>query len=375
MSLDARGRALQSIPDHGSLPSHHCPCPHPRQTSPSLKTKTTQPTMDVAQTLVRSVIRAFYTTLEILIVEALVTHSALRDDELAYLMKMNLKDLHRHCATLRDARFLVVHTRPELQAGKTRPINRTYYFIDYRQTIDAIKWRVFKTDKDMQGVARPTDENKEYSCPHCGEQYTQMEVLDSVSASGFVCARCGTTLERSKEREAPGHQKLSRMNNQYKFITDLLQQVDKQAVPECTFDKALAVARPVVREATHEVLASVPVDPIGHKPSAVRGLANTGPKTMSVTIKAADDEEEAQESRKRKERLLRENALPVWMTESSVPAGSGFAAGRGDDDEDGAPAKRMKLETADPGVNVDVPVIKKEEHDDDDDDLEFEDVM
>ncbi|KAK1835946.1 transcription initiation factor IIE subunit alpha [Podospora conica] len=329
--------------------------------------------MDVAQTLVRSVVRAFYTTLEILVVEALVTHSALRDDELAYLMKMNLKDLHRLCAGLRDARFLVVHTRPELQAGKTRPINRTYYFIDYRQTIDAIKWRVFKTDKDMQGVARPTDENKEYSCPHCGEQYTQMEVLDSFSAAGFVCARCGTTLERSKEREAPGHQKLSRMNNQYKFITDLLQQVDKQAVPECTFDKALAVARPVVREATHEVLASVPVDPVGHKPSAVRGMANTGPKTMSVTIQATDSNAELEESKKRKEKMMRDNAMPVWITESSVPTGGGFV-GRSAEDEDGGPAKRVKLETADPGVDVDVPV-KKEEHDDDDDDLEFEDVM
>jgi transcription initiation factor TFIIE subunit alpha len=266
--------------------------------------------MDVAQTLVRSVVRAFYSTQEILVVEALVTHSALRDDELAYLMKMNLKDLHKLCASLRDARFLVVHTRPEVQQGKTRPINRTYYFIDYRQTIDAIKWRVYKTDKDMQGIAQPADETKEYFCPRCSSQWTQLEVLDSVSANGFLCQRCGSVLELSKEREAPGHQQLSRMNNQFKFMTDMLQEVDNVVIPECTFDAAIQNARPVVREATHEVLASIPVDTSLNKPSAVKGLANTGPKTMQVTISDGNNEDENQESRKRKERLLRENALP-----------------------------------------------------------------
>lgn len=331
--------------------------------------------MDVAQTLVRSVMRAFYSTQEILVVEALVTHSALRDDELAYLMKMNLKDLHRLCASLRDSRFLVVHTRPELQAGKTRPINRTYYYIDYRQTIDAIKWRVYKTDKDMQGVAKPQEENKEYSCPHCKAQWTQMEVLDSFSADGFVCGRCGTLLERSQEREAPGHQQLSRMNNQFKFMTDMLQEVDQVVIPECNFDKAIAVARPIVREVTHEVLASIPVEVGMNKPSAVKGLANTGPKTMSVVISDGTDEQENIENRKRKERMLQENALPAWYLESSVPTKSEF--GPKEEEEDGGPAKRVKIETVNPVLDIDGPASAgiKMEGDDDDDEIEFEDVM
>jgi transcription initiation factor TFIIE subunit alpha len=334
--------------------------------------------MEVAQTLVRSVMRAFYTTQEVLVIEALVTHSALRDDELAYLMKMNIKDLHKLCASLRDARFLVMHTRPEMQQGKTRPINRTYYYIDYRQTIDAIKWRVYKIDKDMQGVAQPADESKEYFCPNCDAQWTQLEVLDSFSPQGFTCGRCGEVLERSQEREAPGHQQLSRMNNQFKFMTDLLQEVDRVGVPECNFDKALAMARPVVREPTHEVLASIPVDTGLNKPSAVKGLANVGPKTMHVTISDGDNEQEKIEDRKRKERLLKENALPSWITESSVPAISqtqSFEMRDADRDEDMAPAKRVKLETAEPAQDAGAAMSFKMEHDEDEDDIEFEDVV
>jgi len=332
--------------------------------------------MDAAQTLIRSVMRAFYSTQEILVIDALVTHSALRDDDLAYLMKMNNKDLHKLCAGLREARFLVVHSRPEMQAGKTRPVSRTYYYIDYRQTIDAIKWRVYKTDKDMQVNVRPQDEQKEYSCPTCLAQWSQLEVLDSVSARGFTCQRCGELLNRSEEREAPGHQQLSRMNDQFKFMTDMLQAVDAAPVPECSFDAAIAVARPVVREATHEVLASIPVDTGLNKPTSVKGLANTGPKTMHVEISTDNGEQEKIEARKRKERLLRENALPSWMTESSVPATNPIGGGSDsvkNEVEDGPPSKRVKMEGGVKDEPVSAGGVKAEEEEEDD--FEFEDVL
>jgi transcription initiation factor TFIIE subunit alpha len=339
--------------------------------------------MDVAQTLVRAVMRAFYTTQEVLVVDALVTHSALRDDELAYLMKMNLKDLHRLCAGLRDARFLAVHVRPEMQEGKTRPINRTYYYIDYRQTIDAIKWRVYKTDKDMQGSVQPADESKEYSCPRCRAQWTQLEVLDKVSSAGFLCQRCGTVLELFKERDAAGHHQLSRMNNQFKFMTDMLQAVDRVAVPECTFDSAIQAARPIVREPTHEVLASVPVDPGLNKPSAVKGLANVGPKTLQVSI-SDDLELQKAEERKRKERLAKENELPSWITQSSIGP-SAMAQNQSfemtdvkDEDEDMLPAKRVKIEKTeavdDKGAVMSFK-MEEDEEEEEGDDFEFEDVV
>jgi transcription initiation factor TFIIE subunit alpha len=75
--------------------------------------------MDLARQLVRSVARTFFNspdldTRHILIVDALVMHSALRDDDLSYLMSMNLKDLHRICAKLRDERLLQVYDSPIL---------------------------------------------------------------------------------------------------------------------------------------------------------------------------------------------------------------------------------------------------------------------
>lgn len=274
--------------------------------------------MDLAQTLVRSVMRAFYETRHILVIDALIIHSALRDDDMAYLMGMNTKDLHKLCGKLREDRFLAVHTRPELKEGQTRPVNRTYYYIDYRQTIDAIKWRVYKIDKDMQGTAVPASERKEYFCNFCKAAWTQMEVLDNVSSAGFLCHRCGHVLEHDADRNSVGHQQSTRMNNQFKFITDLLPQIDSVVVPDNTFDAAYSNARPVHRADTHRVVQSVAVE--SNRPTAVKGMANTGPKSMQVSISTADGLSEGEKAaeRERKERIAKQNALPSWMSNSTI---------------------------------------------------------
>ncbi|EON96161.1 putative transcription initiation factor iie subunit alpha protein [Phaeoacremonium minimum UCRPA7] len=283
--------------------------------------------MDLAQTLVRSVVRAFFDTRSILIIDALIIHSALRDDDMAYLMSMNTKDLHKLCARLRDDRFLAVHTRSELREGQQRPINRTYYYIDYRQTIDAIKWRVYKLDKDMQGTKVPASERKEYFCSRCKAEWTQMEVLDSVGPAGFLCHRCGSVLTHDVERHSAGHEKSTRLNNQFKFITDLLPKIDSVVIPDNTFDVAFANARAVERDAQHQIARSVAVDMGLNRPTAVKGLANTGPKTIEVSISTSEGptEEEKEAERLRKEKIAKQNQLPSWMSNSTI-TGESFSA-------------------------------------------------
>ncbi|CAI4212156.1 unnamed protein product [Parascedosporium putredinis] len=113
--------------------------------------------MDLAQTLLKMVMRAFYDTRQIIAVDAVITHSCLRDDELAYLASLNTKDLHKLVAKLKEERLLHQFNRPEMREGQARPITRIYYYIDYRQTIDAIKWRVYNITKDIQGTAVPAN--------------------------------------------------------------------------------------------------------------------------------------------------------------------------------------------------------------------------
>ncbi|KAK1978120.1 TFIIE alpha subunit [Colletotrichum cereale] len=290
--------------------------------------------LDLAKTLVKSVMRAFYETRHILIIDALIIHSALRDDDLAYLMATNTKDLHKACGKLREDRFLAVYTRleyredPKNPEAKPRPVNRTYYYIDYRQTIDAIKWRVYTVDKQIQGTTVPASERKEYFCGRCKSEWTQMEVLDNVGPEGFVCHRCGAPLTHDLERNSTGHEQSTRLNNQFKFITELLPRIDEMVVPDNTFDIAISKALPVVRDASYQSVTTIPVSSL--QPTSVKGLDNVGPKSMSVSISTSDGPSDAEKAaeKARKEKVAQQNALPSWMSNSTV-TGESFSAQAG----------------------------------------------
>lgn len=285
--------------------------------------------MDLAQTLVRTTMRAFYDTKYILVIEALIGHSVLRDDDMAFLMGMNTKDLHKLCGKLREDRYLSVHTRSETKEGQQRPINRTYYFIDYRATIDAIKWRVYSIDKIVQGNTIPRDERKEYKCPRCKAEWTQMEVLDKIDMQrGFLCHRCDAVLEVNTEGDQGGHEQSTRLNKQFRFITEMLPKIDQVVIPENTFETAFSRAKPVVRDQLlNPANETVPVASSENRPTAVKGLANTGPTSISIELTSGEgpsEEEKAAEAAKRKA-YLAQNALPEFFTKSTID-GAQFTA-------------------------------------------------
>jgi transcription initiation factor TFIIE subunit alpha len=188
---------------------------------------------------------------------------------------------------------------------------------------------VYTISESVQGPKIAVEEKKEYFCPRCKAEWTAMEVLDNADESGFLCHRCGFLLQYQAERNAGGHEKSTRLNHQFKFISELLPKIDSVRIPKCDFDRALAVARPVEREATHQRAATIAVDPSAGRPMAVKGLANSGPQSIAVNISAGDGPSEAEKEaeRARKEQIAKQNALPAWMSQSTVTGESFSGAG------------------------------------------------
>jgi transcription initiation factor TFIIE subunit alpha len=213
------------------------------------------------------------------------------------------------------------HTRPEAKEGQQRPINKTWYYIDYRATVDAIKWRMYCIDKAVQGSATPLEERKEYSCPRCKSQWTQFEVLDNMDPMrGFLCHKCSYPLVRNSEDTRGGHEKSTRLNAQFRFITDLLPKIDQVVIPDSTFETSLASARPVLRDQLNPASETAPINPGFHKPTSVKGMTNTGPTSIAVTVTATDGPTAADKAaeKARKDALLAQNALPTHFTHSTV---------------------------------------------------------
>jgi len=149
-----------------------------------------------------------------------------------------------------------------------------------------------------------------------------MEVLDNVDfEKGFLCHKCRSPLRRNEESDRGGHEQSTRLNAQFRFITDLLPKIDQVIIPDNTFEVALASAKAVKRDALlNPANETVPTDLASSRPTAVRGMANTGPTSIAVTLTTSEGPTDADKAaeKARKEAVAAQNQLPSHFTHSTV---------------------------------------------------------
>ncbi len=277
--------------------------------------------MDLAQTLLRSVARAFYETEYILVIDALILHSALRDDDLALLMGQQTKQLRRLCGKLREDGLISVHSRTEIREGAQRPVSRDYYFINFHRAVDVVKYRLKKMTREIERkYGQTVEEKKEYTCPQCKSQYTLMEVLDGFAPQGFLCRRCGHVLSMAEDggKTSAGHEVQSRLNAQLAAFEDLMRQIDSTTIPENDFDDALANALPVLRDSS--VNPALKTESIfrPHLPAAtVHGL-KTDPENIEISLLDNLEELDHAAEAARRANIVAQNKLPAWHAVSTV---------------------------------------------------------
>ncbi|PYI23632.1 transcription initiation factor TFIIE, alpha subunit [Aspergillus violaceofuscus CBS 115571] len=317
--------------------------------------------MDLANTLIRSVVRAFYETRHILVVDALFIHSVLHAEDLAFLLGMQQKDLRKLCAKLREDRLISVSTRAEIRDGSTRPVNREYYYIPLHPVVDAIKYKVSKLTSTIKAQYTPSEERKEYVCLRCGAEWTELDVLSLYSEEGFECQNCGAILERTEDVKGTegidrtGHEKNSKLMNQLDPMLKLLKQIDSVEVPPNDFDTAWDHKVDVVRnQQTNPTRASVVV-PSKNGPESVRGNTKTDATALEISLTSSEEKSAAEQAAEaaRKAAVEKQNALPVWHTHSTVSTAAGNLPLVKAENEDGDSKPIIKDEDEDRKPDVD----------------------
>ncbi|KAK8902572.1 hypothetical protein QC760_10919 [Botrytis cinerea] len=146
------------------------------------------------------------------------------------------------------------------------------------------------------------------------------EVLDKRNYEGFLCHKCDYLLVHDPDNNRGGHEQSSKLNAQFKFITDLLPKIDQVVIPANTFEQALSTARKVVRDEANPGSETAPVALSSERPTAVRGLDNTGPTSISVTLTNGEGPTAADiaAEQARKEKTAAQNALPQHFTHSTI---------------------------------------------------------
>lgn len=228
-----------------------------------------------------------------------------------------------------------------------------------------------------------------------------MEVIDRVSTQGFLCHKCGFLLQHDPNNNRGGHEQSSKLSRQFEFITGMLPKIDQVVIPENTFEQALASQRKVIRDATNPAYETAPVTSASEKPTAVKGLQNVGPTSISVTLTTTEGPTEADlaAEQAKKAKTAAQNAMPVHFTHSTItneqvkfgtntlPASESFPSLEPDKKDldssymngDGAEIDdyfaRLKAEQAKEAEQEQDEEYETDDEEEDEEDLGFEDVV
>ncbi|EON64482.1 hypothetical protein W97_03714 [Coniosporium apollinis CBS 100218] len=299
--------------------------------------------MEHARLLIRTIVRAFYQTEHVVVIDALDIHKALTLSDLALIVDntKNTKPLGRTLGLLRTAGLISVYARSETRPNALKPTTREYFYIDYRRAVDSVKFRLYQLDLAIKALAKPGGaEKKEFWCRRCGAEYSALEAHDLIDfeTGSFRCARCQFELD---EREEDGGVKggeddaVAAFNKQVAGLLKILQRVDESVVPVVTGEMAVANMVPLPRDESLNPTVQMEVfDPArAVRPTAVKGMA-TGPEKFDLAI-TTDAEITAQElaaKAEKKARIATQNLLPSWHTNSTITGEAVVGAVKVDED-------------------------------------------
>ncbi|ORY85114.1 TFIIE alpha subunit-domain-containing protein, partial [Protomyces lactucae-debilis] len=266
--------------------------------------------------LLRQVVRGFYQPKHCILLDIILKHSAIRDDYISLIMGLQNQEIRKLCGRLREDRLITMQTKVEYKDGQTRPINRSYYYVDYRDATDAIKFRLHKLVRVIEEKSRNDFDSKGYVCPYCARRYGPLDVLPLVASDGqgFNCADCGALLaddEESLESRA-SQERLGRLQKQTSKIISTLKEIDASFVPNNDFNSALQQA----------ILPSELLDTAGNTKvtrstnSMAAEVTTTAALGVSIDYDALQTESPVEKARRLEQ--AQKNQLPDWHMQSTI---------------------------------------------------------
>ncbi|KAG7800367.1 hypothetical protein KL944_003940 [Ogataea haglerorum] len=275
--------------------------------------------------LLRLVTRAFYAVPCALIMEVLLFHSVVYEEDMLKLTCMHRKVFRSYCNRLLEDRLIVAYTQKE-DSPQYRMMTVTYFFVRWVEAIDAIKWKIHSLVKMVKDEVDQLSDPQGYVCPSCRTKYSLLDAASLLSEdkASFECSVCGDKLiEDDSGMEAQkGQEKLEKLMSQIEPIIESLKKIDNMKIEDNNFESSLVKAIPVSSSSVASYTVSSKV-PRNSKPGSMsQSLQNAAQKsqaTVHVSI-TADDEEMRQEreSKEQKSETLKQNALPSWHMESTV---------------------------------------------------------
>lgn len=317
-----------------------------------------RPIDEIVKSLLKFVVRGFYGGSYVLVIDAILFHSVLAEEDLKQLLSINKTELGPLIARLRSDRLISIHKQREYPPNN-KSVERIYFYIKYPHAIDAIKWKVhqlvqrFKDDLDKNSAPNG------YMCPICLTKYSQLEAVQLLNydRTEFLCSLCDEPLieDDSGKKNKEKQDKLNRLMDQIQPLIDYLKKIDDSRIEENTFEFALARLIPPQNQ-SHAAytynpkkgstmfrpgdapLVNVMGSSLGNDSSRRAGANSQA--TLHINITTASDEIAQRQLQERQaEEKRKQNAVPEWHKQSTIGKS---ALGRLDNEDEFDPQSKQQ---------------------------------
>lgn len=277
--------------------------------------------LETVHRLVQIIVRLFYDDGQILVVDQLIGTNVVPSDVLARRLGLQTRDLAALAAKLVEDRIVSIYRSQDTRDGVlNRAFAKVYYYIDYKEFLDVVKWRMMAMRRTIDTRLRNGLDNKGYLCPRCKKSYSTLEVahLLDFERNIFVCdvPGCGTELIDNEDAEDVRQSKdtLTRFNEQLSVVQQALRSVEGVALPPLDVREWLAKHAPV-----QPWLSEAP----GAAPVMPSEATQKGPPRPKVHVELAGANPGAEELRAREkaaeeEKQRAQNTLPAWHLASTI---------------------------------------------------------
>lgn len=223
-------------------------------------------------------------------------------------LKITARDIHRICGKLKEDRLIKMVNRMEPRKPDQRMVPKTYYYIDYKEFVDVVKWKMYKMQTLVRDKLRTESENKGYVCSNCTKTFTPLDVLSLVDMTDqlFHCDQCEMVLDENDNAENVKESQviLTKLREQSQPIITLLKQTDSIVIPSSYIYKNVPGSR-TNGNRTDEYELAVARD--------------TGAGQGDIIVDLQMDNEAARRAKlEEAEQKRQQNALPVWHQKSTI---------------------------------------------------------
>ncbi|KAJ1719138.1 hypothetical protein LPJ53_006038, partial [Coemansia erecta] len=282
--------------------------------------------LEIAQQLVAVVARTFYEDDYVVALDYLNRNEIARYDVLARHLHKQIPDTFKIYKDLQKQRLVELQLRRDEVADVThvprnpRRSQKAYFYIDYRQFVDVVKYRIWALQEQVKEKMQKEQDNLGYDCQGCSKHFTTMDVLPLVDMMDglFKCDYCGQALIDNTESELAqkSQRELSRFMEKYRTIIELLQKTEAIVLPAPT--PLSEVPIPDTNGAAGDSGAGRRNNEAGQELNVSR---DTGLTSGNTVIEFGPDLSPMEAARLREKELakkMRQNQLPAWHIWSTV---------------------------------------------------------